>query len=154
MIVLAQIPPAAYQRWAVWIYLAGILLLVAVLVMGHIGKGAQRWLNLGLTRLQPSEVMKIAIPMMLAWFYHRTHLPLTFKTIFISAILILVPALLTAKQPDLSTAILLIVAGFSTLFLAGISAWFIIFMLSLFALAAPIMWYFMHDYQRERANFF
>jgi rod shape determining protein RodA len=150
MFIFAQIPPASYQRWAVWVYLGGVLLLIAVLVMGHIGKGAQRWLNLGITRLQPSEVMKIGIPLMLAWYYHRVHLPLTFKSIFFSGILILIPALLTAKQPDLSTAILLMIAGLSTLFLAGLSAWFITSMLTMTALTGPILWYLLHDYQRQR----
>jgi rod shape determining protein RodA len=150
MFIFAQIPPTTYQRWAVWIYFAGLIMLIAVLIMGHIGKGAQRWLNLGFTRLQPSEVMKIGIPLLLAWYYHRVHLPLTFKTIFISAILILLPALLTAKQPDLGTAILLVVAGLSTLFLAGLSWWLIGSLATSMALAAPILWYLLHDYQRQR----
>jgi rod shape determining protein RodA len=150
MFLFAQIPPSTYQRWALWIYLAGVGLLLTVLVMGHIGKGAQRWLNLGFTRLQPSEVMKIAIPLMLAWYYHRKHLPLSMKTILLSAILILIPALLTAKQPDLGTAILLVVAGFSTLFLAGLSFWLITLMLILVSLGAPLMWFLLHDYQRQR----
>lgn len=150
MFLFAQVPPATYQRWALWIYLGGIALLIAVLVMGHIGKGAQRWLNLGITRLQPSEIMKIGIPLMLAWYYHRKHLPLTMKTILFSAVLILIPALLTAKQPDLGTAILLVVAGFSTLFLAGLSFWLISMLLMLIAMGAPLLWLLLHDYQRQR----
>jgi rod shape determining protein RodA len=150
MFIFAQIPPRTYQRWAFWIYLGGVILLFAVLIMGHIGKGAQRWLNLGVTRLQPSEVMKIAIPLVLAWYYHRVHLPLTLKTIFISGIIIVIPVLLTAKQPDLGTAILLLVAGLSTLFLAGLSAWFITSMATIAALTAPVLWYVLHEYQRQR----
>jgi len=150
MFIFAQIPPTSYQRWAPWIYLAGIILLLSVLVMGHIGKGAQRWLNLGAFRLQPSEIMKLAIPMILAWHFHKIHLPLRRKTILFSGILILIPALLTAKQPDLGTAILLVVAGCSALLLAGLSWWLIFTLTSVSALAAPLMWYGMHDYQRQR----
>lgn len=150
MFVCAQISPITYQRWAPWIYLIGVILLITVLITGHIGKGAQRWLNLGIVRLQPSEIMKLAIPMFLAWHLHKIHLPLTMKSILFSACIILVPALLTAKQPDLGTAILLVVAGGSVLLLAGLSWRLILAISSLIALSAPILWYFMHDYQRQR----
>ncbi|MDR3491938.1 MAG: rod shape-determining protein RodA [Gammaproteobacteria bacterium] len=150
MFIFAQIPPTTYQRWAPWLYIAGMALLIGVLIMGHIGKGAQRWLNLGAFRLQPSEIMKLAIPMVLAWHFHKIHLPLRNKTILFSGILILVPVILTAKQPDLGTAILLVVAGCSTLFLAGLSWWFIFSLATVSALAAPLLWYVMHDYQRQR----
>ncbi|MDR3477090.1 MAG: rod shape-determining protein RodA [Gammaproteobacteria bacterium] len=150
MFFFAQIPPTTYQRWAPWIYLAGVSLLLAVLIMGHIGKGAQRWLNLGVIRLQPSEVMKLAIPMILAWHYHKIHLPLTAKSIILSAFIIFVPAILTAKQPDLGTAILLVVAGGTTVLLAGLSWWIISALAGMTALTAPLIWYVMHDYQRQR----
>lgn len=150
MFVFAQIPPTTYQRWAIWIYVIGMTLLVVVLLVGHIGKGAQRWLHIGFIRLQPSEVMKLAIPMYLAYHFHKIHLPLTAKTVFFSAAIILAPAILTAKQPDLGTAILLIVAGGSVLLLAGLS-WRIILSLSgIVALCAPLLWFVMHDYQRQR----
>ncbi len=150
MFVFAQIPPTTYQRWAVWLYVMGIVLLIAVLFVGKVGKGAERWLNLGFVRFQPSELMKLAIPMFLAWYCHRVHLPLTKKTIFFSGIFILIPVILTAKQPDLSTAILLLIAGATVLFLAGISWYLITALLALFAMGAPVIWYFMHDYQRQR----
>jgi rod shape determining protein RodA len=150
MFFFAQIPPTTYQRWAPWIYLAGVSLLLAVLIMGHIGKGAQRWLNLGVIRLQPSEVMKLAIPMILAWHYHKIHLPLTAKSIVLSAFIIFVPAILTAKQPDLGTAILLVVAGGTTVLLAGLSWWIITALSGISALMAPLIWFVMHDYQRQR----
>ena len=150
MFIFAQISPASYQRWALPLYTAGVILLVAVLLVGKVGKGAERWLNLGFIHFQPSEMMKLAIPMFLAWHFHRIHLPLTGKTILFSAIIILIPTILTAKQPDLSTAILLLCAGVSVLFLAGLS-WYLISSLFIsLTLAAPAIWYLMHDYQRQR----
>jgi rod shape determining protein RodA len=126
------------------------MLLIAVLIMGHTGKGAQRWLTLGFIRLQPSEIMKLAIPMVLAWHFHKIHLPLHMRTIFFAALIILIPVLLTAKQPDLSTATLLVIAGATTLFLAGLSWWIISSFIGLVSIGAPIIWYLMHDYQRQR----
>jgi len=150
MVAFAQVPPIVYQRWALALYSIGIVLLVAVLVFGHIGKGAERWLNLGIIRIQPSEIMKLAIPLFLAWHFHRIHLPLTFNAILFAAVIILIPVLLTAKEPDLSTAILLVIAGASVLFLAGIS-WYLIGMLgALIGLCAPVIWFVLHDYQRQR----
>lgn len=150
MVVLAQIPPIAYQRWALPLYCVGVVLLVVVLITGHIGKGAERWLNLGIFRFQPSEFMKVVIPLFLAWHFHRIHLPLTLKTIIFSAIIILIPALLTAKQPDLGTAILLIIAGGSVLLLAGLSWYFIGALMALMGLLMPVIWYVLRDYQRQR----
>jgi rod shape determining protein RodA len=150
MFIFAQIPPTTYQRWAPWIFLFGLFLLIAVLIIGHIGKGAQRWLNLGILRLQPSEIMKLAIPMLLAWHFHKIHLPLSNKAVLLALIVIFVPAILTAKQPDLGTAIVLIVAGSSVLLLAGLRWRLIIGSLALASLAAPAIWYLMHDYQRKR----
>ncbi len=150
MFIFAQIPPTTYQRWIAVVYCIGIALLIIVLIIGHIGKGGQRWLNLGVIHLQPSEIMKLAIPMMLAWYYHKFHLPITPRSLVFSAFIILVPAFLTAKQPDLGTAILLVVAGTSVLFLAGLSFRLISLLLGLLMISAPIIWYFMHGYQRLR----
>lgn len=150
MFVFAQIPPTTYQRWAFFIYVVGIILLFSVLLVGHIGKGAGRWLNIGFIRFQPSEIMKLAIPLFLAWHFHRIHLPLSFPTILFAAFIILIPAILTAKQPDLSTAILLVIAGGSVLLLAGIS-WFLIgTLVAICGLTAPMIWYVLYDYQRQR----
>ncbi|VVC76217.1 Rod shape-determining protein RodA [Aquicella siphonis] len=150
MVVFAQISPFALQRWAPWIYTLGLILLILVLITGHIGKGAQRWINLGFMRFQPAEIMKLAIPLTLAWYYHKIDLPITLRSVLIAIPIILVPAVLTAKQPDLGTAILLTIAGASVLFLAGLS-WQII-LSSLVSLAAfvPFAWYLLHDYQRQR----
>ncbi len=150
MLFFAQINPTTYQRWALWVYLLGIILLIAVLGVGHIGKGAERWLNFGFIRFQPAEMMKLALPMFLAWHYHRIHLPLSTSAIIFSAVVIFIPVLLTAKQPDLSTALLLVIAGGSVLLLAGLSWYLIIGLLGIGALSAPMIWYVLHDYQRQR----
>lgn len=150
MLGFAQIPPATYQRWSHWLYLIGILLLVGVLLVGHINKGAQRWLNLGLMRFQPSEMMKLVVPMYLAAHFHKIHLPLMTRSILFAAIIILIPVLLTAKQPDLGTAILIALAGASVLFLAGLSLRLILGIATLGVLITPVIWYVMHDYQRQR----
>lgn len=154
MFVFAQIPPASYQRWATLIYILGLIFVFAVLIVGHIGKGASRWLNLGIIRFQPSELMKLAVPMFLAWHFHKIHLPLAMKTIFYSALIILVPALLIAKEPDLGTAILIAVAGSSVLFLAGLQYRVIGLLTFVICLFAPLLWFFMHDYQRQRVLIF
>ncbi|OAI46323.1 rod shape-determining protein RodA [Gammaproteobacteria bacterium SCGC AG-212-F23] len=150
MILFAQITPTTYQRWAPWLYGLSLVLLVAVLIVGHIGKGAQRWLNLGILHLQPSEMMKLAIPMCLAWQCHKLHLPISGKTIWQACVIILIPVVLTAKQPDLGTAILLAVAGASVLFFAGLRFKVVAILSSVFVVFAPIAWHFMHTYQKQR----
>lgn len=150
MFMIAQVPPATLQRLAPWIYGLGLTLLIIVLLIGHIGKGAQRWVNIGIMRFQPAEIMKLAIPLVLASYYHQIHLPITFRNIAIALPIILVPALLTAKQPDLSTACLLTISGASVLFLAGLSYRLIFAALALVGACAPMAWYVMHDYQRQR----
>jgi rod shape determining protein RodA len=150
MTLIAQLPPYIYERWTPWIYSIGIFLLFAVLIIGHIGKGAQRWLNLGLLHLQPSEIMQLAIPMMLAWYYKNRHLPPKIKDIAVSAAIILVPVILTAKEPDLSTAITLTISGACVLLFAGISWGLITGLFSLAIISIPLLWHFMHNYQRQR----
>src|SRR5206468_2307945 len=150
MFICAQIPPVSLQRSAPWVYLMGLALLIAVLIIGHIGKGAQRWLNFGLIHFQPAELMKLAVPLLLAWYYHKKHLPITFASVLAALPIIFIPALLTAKQPDLGTAILIIIAGGSVLFLAGLSYKIILFTLSLLTTCIPFIWYLLHDYQRYR----
>ena len=150
MFMIAQISPATLQRTAPWFYGLGLIMLVIVLLIGHIGKGGQRWLNLGIMRFQPAELMKLAIPLLLAWYYHKIHLPITLRNILVAMPIILVPALLTAKQPDLSTASLLVIAGGSVLFLAGLSFRIIFGAFAMLAVLAPIAWYGLYDYQRKR----
>ncbi len=150
MIIVAQIPPVKFRLWVPWVFAAGFLLLIAVLVVGDIGKGARRWLDIGVIRFQPSEMMKLAIPMFVAWYLHERSLPPSWKDLFICSLAILIPVLLTAKEPDLGTAIMLAVTGGCVLFLAGMS-WRLMIVLALLAAAAlPVLWVAMHDYQRQR----
>lgn len=150
MLVLAQIPPYHLRRWSPWLFGAGILLLLAVLFVGDMGKGAQRWLDLGFIRFQPSELLKTAVPMMIAWYFAERTLPPKHREIFIAAILIMVPAILIAKQPDLGTALLVASAGLFVLFLAGLRWWIITGALVAVTGLAPILWNMMHAYQRQR----
>ncbi len=150
MFIVAQVSPVTWQRSAPWIYSLSLFFLIAVLLIGHIGKGAQRWLSISGFRFQPAEFMKFAIPLLLAWYYNKIHLPLSFKSLLVSALIIFVPVLLTAKQPDLGTAILLLAAGASVLFFAGLSIRIIFSMGLLLLTGMPLLWYLMHDYQRQR----
>lgn len=150
MLVLAIIPPHKYKMWTPWIYSVGLSLLIAVMVMGKIGKGAQRWLDLGFFRFQPSEIMKLAVPMMAAWYLDRQPLPITFKSLSVASMLIFLPALLIAKQPDLGTALMVVAAGVCTLFLAGISMRIVLTIVGGVGMAAPLLWHFLHDYQKQR----
>ena len=150
MLLMAQIPPDTLRYWSPWCYIVGLLMLVAVLLFGEVGKGAQRWLDIGILRFQPSELMKLAVPMMIAWFVSERPLPPKFLWLLAAAALIIIPALLIARQPDLGTAMLVVSAGFFALFLAGMR-WRVLFGVALsFAAAAPVMWHFMLDYQRNR----
>ena len=150
LFLLAQLHPQHLQRWSPVLYLLGILMLLAVILFGEAGKGAQRWLNLGIVRFQPSEMLKLVLPMMIAWFLADKRLPPSLPRLLIAGLLTLTPVLLIAKQPDLGTALLVASAGAFALFLAGIS-WYLITALGL-AMAAlgPLAWYLMHDYQRQR----
>jgi rod shape determining protein RodA len=150
MVTLAQIHPDILKRWVLWVYVAGVILLIAVILFGDVGKGAQRWLNLGLFRFQPSEMMKLAVPMMVAWYLSEHSLPPDGKRIFIAVLIILTPVMLIAKQPDLGTALLIAGAGFFVLFFAGIRWRLIVSIVGLGAACAPVAWYLMHDYQRQR----
>ena len=150
MLVLAQIRPDRMRDAAIWLFAMGLLLLIAVLVFGHEGKGAQRWLNLGFVRFQPSEMMKLAVPILVAAYLSREPLPPSPFKLIVGLIMIIVPSLLIAKQPDLGTSLLIASSGLIVLFLAGISWKIIIGFVSLCAAALPVLWYVMHDYQRQR----
>jgi len=151
MFLVAQIRPETLARWTPYVFLTGLGLLIIVLIVGVIGKGAQRWLNLGLVSIQPSEVMKLALPMMVAWFFSQQHLPATIKQVAIAAVIILVPVGLVAIQPDLGTALMIASSGIFVLFLAGMGWTIIAGIMILITAAAPLVWtYYMHDYQRNR----
>lgn len=151
MLIASQIPSEMLNRWSIWIYVFGIVVLVFVLVQGSIGKGAQRWLEIGALRFQPSEVMKLAVPMMVASYLSKKNLPPSFKEVFIASLLVLVPMLLIVKQPDLGTALLVGMAGVFVIYFAGIPWKWLATTGVAFMIAAPLVFYFgMHDYQRQR----
>jgi rod shape determining protein RodA len=149
LLVVSRIPPSLLRAWTPWFYVLGILLLLVVQVLGE-GQGASRWLDIGVVRFQPSELMKLAMPMMVAWYLHPRPLPPRWRDIFAIAILLAVPVLLIVEQPDLGTALLVAASGVFVLFLAGLQWWKIGAMALGFAAGAPVAWHFMHDYQRER----
>ncbi len=151
MCLFAQIPTYRYQSLVPWVYSAVLLLLVAVISVGVINKGAQRWLNLGILRFQPSEIMKLVVPMMLSWYLRNKNFPLHTKDLFVCCLIVALPVLIIAKQPDLSTAILVAATGAFVLLLAGITWKLIIGIAAIIAVAIPIVWhYFMHAYQKAR----
>ena len=150
LLVFTQISPAQLARLSFWLYLAGVVLLIVVLVAGDIGKGARRWLDLGFLRFQPSELMKLAVPMVVAWYSSERSLPPGIWRMLAACLLVTVPVLLICKQPDLGTALLVGMAGFSVLFVAGINWKLLSGMIITAAMSTPVLWYFMHDYQRKR----
>jgi rod shape determining protein RodA len=150
MLLLARVNPNFLRRSAPWLYVGGCVLLLIVVAIGHIGMGAQRWLNLGLFRFQPSELMKLSVPMMCAWYLHERPLPPGWVSLAALGALILVPVGLVAIQPDLGTAALIAAAGALVIILAGLRARVIVALLALIAAAAWFGWSFMHDYQRKR----
>ena len=150
MFVVAQLPPDVLRRWTPWGYGAGLVLLILVLAFGEIGQGAKRWLDLGI-RFQPSEIMKLAVPMMAAWYLHDRQLPPRAFHMLIIAVLVIAPTALIAMQPDLGTALLIATAGFLVLVLAGMSLWLMAFLGLMSIPGAMVMWnYFMQDYQKQR----
>jgi rod shape determining protein RodA len=150
MLAAAQIPPNFLRMWSPWLYLFGVVLLGFVLVGGDVGKGAQRWLDLGVVRFQPSEIMKLAVPMMVAWFLHRRPLPPQLPELLFMVILIIVPTVMIAVQPDLGTSLLIASSGAIVILLAGLRLRIILLLGFVIVSAAPVLWYFMHDYQKQR----
>jgi rod shape determining protein RodA len=151
MLIIAQIPPKILRMWAPWLFVIGIVLLALVLIMGEVGKGAQRWLDIGVLRFQPSELMKVAAPMAAAWYLHERPLPPKFsETLVLAVLAVALPAALIARQPDLGTALLIAASGLIVILLAGLS-WRLILLSGVLALAAaPLLWFNMHNYQRQR----
>jgi rod shape determining protein RodA len=150
MRTVAQVPPQRLMHMALPIYLGGLLLLIGVAMFGDISKGARRWLNVGFMRIQPSEMMKIAMPLMLAWYFQKHETMLRLRDYAIAALILLVPTALIARQPDLGTGILVFAVGFYVIFLAGLPWKIIIGMAIAAAAAAPMVWGVLHDYQRAR----
>ena len=151
MLFIAQIPPRIYKAMSPWLYLGIVILLVMVALFGTVAMGARRWLTIPhVTRFQPSEFMKLAMPMMMAWFLANTTLPPKFKHVVLALVIILIPTLLIARQPDLGTALLVTSSGFFGLFLAGLPWWFLGLSVLSAAAIAPVAWHFLHDYQQQR----
>ena len=150
MWVFANIPPHFLVRLAFPVYLVGVLLLVAVALAGEVAHGARRWLDFGITRIQPSELMKIAVPLAMAWYFNRHEASLRLWNYAVAVVMLLLPVALIARQPDLGTALLITASGFFVLFLAGLP-WRIIGGSAIASLvAAPFAWSLLHDYQRQR----
>lgn len=149
MLLVSHVSPTTLRAWTPWLYTLSVVLLLVVALLGE-GQGADRWLDLGVVRFQPSELLKLIMPMMVAWYLHSRRLPPLWTDILVVGLLIAVPALLIAKQPDLGTAVLVGAAGIFALFLAGISWWRIGAMAGAAVATIPIGWQFLHDYQRQR----
>ena len=150
LVLLARVNPNFLRRATPWLYVAGCVLLLIVAAISHVGMGAQRWLNLGLFRFQPSELMKLAVPMTCAWYLHDRPLPPSWRSLGMLTVLILMPVGLVAIQPDLGTAALIAVAGMLVIVLAGLRVRVMVALVVLGALAAWFGWSFMHDYQKKR----
>ena len=150
MRIVAQIPPQRLMYLAPPMYVAGILLLIAVAMFGDVSKGARRWLNIGVTRVQPSELMKIAMPLMLAWYFQKREIAIRFYDYIVAAVLLMIPVALIVKQPDLGTAVLVVSSGFYVIFFAGLPWKFIVGLVVAGLGAIPLMWPLLHDYQRAR----
>ena len=149
LLLVSRIPPSVLRGWTPWLYAVSTALLVVVAVLGE-GRGANRWLNLGVMRFQPSELLKLTMPMMVAWYLHPRQLPPGWKDIAVVGLLIAIPAALIAKQPDLGTALLVSAAGAFALFLSGMAWWRIGLLLGAVGGMIPVGWHFLHQYQRDR----
>jgi rod shape determining protein RodA len=151
MLALARLATPQYLRLLAPVaYAIGVVLLIVVAITGHIGKGAQRWLDVGFMRFQPSEIMKLAVPMMCAWYMHERPLPPTFRDLVIMGLLIAVPTMMIVMQPDLGTALLIAASGLIVMLLAGMSVYIILVSIPLLGGAAWAAWRVMHEYQRQR----
>ncbi|MEA1989862.1 MAG: rod shape-determining protein RodA [Pseudomonadota bacterium] len=150
MIVFAQIPPNIIYIFTPWLFAAGILMLIAVILVGDIGKGAQRWLDLGVAKFQPSELMKLVLPITVAWLFAHSQFPPSFKRLFFGAMVIALTASLIVVQPDLGTSLLIAMSGLFVLFFAGLPWKVILAAITATFASAPIAWHFMHAYQKQR----
>jgi rod shape determining protein RodA len=150
IVIVAHIPPRIFKSWSVFLYLVGLLALLLVFGMGITSKGAKRWLELGLFRFQPSEIMKLAVPMMVAKMFDQHVLPPSLKNLFMAGLYILIPAALIALQPDLGTAILVASSGLLVIFFSGIKLRQVLFLCSAGFVTMPLFWLMLKDYQKSR----
>ncbi|MBN8895689.1 MAG: rod shape-determining protein RodA [Rhodanobacter sp.] len=149
LLLVSRIPPPVLRSWTPGLYAVSVALLVVVAILGE-GRGSMRWLDLGVMRFQPSELLKLTTPMMVAWYLHPRQLPPGWKDIAVVGILIAIPAALIAEQPDLGTAVLVATAGAFALFLSGMAWWRIGLLVGAVVGMIPIGWHFLHQYQRDR----
>ena len=150
MFLFAQIPPNIIYLFTPWLFLAGIVMLIAVILVGDVGKGAQRWLDLGVIKFQPSELMKLVLPITIAWLFAHSSFPPSFRRMLLGAFIIAFTASLIVVQPDLGTSLLIAMSGLFVLFFAGLP-WKVIIAAFITAVgSAPIAWHFMHAYQKQR----
>lgn len=154
LLVVAQISTQYLFTWTPALYLTGVVMLVLVLLVGIEGKGAQRWLDLGLFRFQPSELMKLTTPMIVAFYFSERQLPPSFKEVVVGSLLVIVPTLLIYLQPDLGTSLLIAFSGLVVVFVAGIRWRTLIGITVVSVAAAPVLWRLMHDYQKQRIMVF
>ncbi len=150
LFVVAQIPTDVLRRWSPYLFVIGVGSLILVLSLGYVGRGAQRWLDFGVIRFQPSELMKLAVPMAVVWFLTRRPLPPGLPSLIMAIVLILVPVLLVIMQPDLGTAILLIVSGLLAVFMSGVRWQHLFILAGIVSAVAPFLWFRLHSYQQER----
>ena len=150
LLVLAQVPPRLIRMSAPWLYGVGLLLLLIVMFVGDTAMGAQRWLDLGFIRFQPSEILKIAVPLVCAWYLHDRPLPPTWVDVCVLGLAILIPAAIIAEQPDLGTAVLVVASGAMVVLLAGLRVRYILGAIGLLAVGGFFGWQLLHDYQRQR----
>jgi rod shape determining protein RodA len=150
MWAIANLPPQRLMQFAVPLYLLGVCLLIGVALFGEVANGARRWLNLHVMRIQPSEIMKIAVPLMLAWYFEKHEATLRIRDYGVALIILAVPVALIVKQPDLGTALLISASGFYVLFLAGLSWKIMLTSVAAGAASLPVVWSLLHDYQRQR----
>ncbi|HZD21733.1 MAG TPA: rod shape-determining protein RodA [Burkholderiales bacterium] len=150
MWLVAQVHPQTMMRFAVPAYVIGLAFLIAVALFGDVVNGARRWLHVGVTRFQPSEMMKLALPLMLAWYFHKHETALKLRNFAVAVLLLIVPLALIARQPDLGTAALVGAAGFYVIFFAGLS-WRVMATIAGLGIAALFpLWGMLHGYQRRR----
>jgi rod shape determining protein RodA len=150
MIIVSQVNPIKIRVWSPKFYFIILFLLICVPLFGHTAMGAKRWLNLGFMNIQPSELMKLALPMMLGWLIYKRGMPKYLKTSILYSFLIIIPVGLVLRQPDLGTSILILLSGLFLLFQAGLSYSFILLSITLMVSSSPFLWYLLKDYQQQR----